>query len=54
MTSYTKSGVKGSPYSSSSPSLSRSLNFSMDVAVSMTGNSRINMILDTSVRFCDG
>lgn len=51
ITSYTKSGVNGSPYCSSSLSLSRNLNCSTVVAESMTEYSRMNIILLGSVEF---
>ena len=45
MTSYTNSGMKASPYCSSSLSFKRIRSWSIEAAASMTGNSRINIIL---------
>ena len=47
MTSYTNSGMKASPYCSSSLSFKRMRRWSTEAAASMTENSRINMILET-------
>src|SRR4051794_34271926 len=48
ITSYTNSGVKDSPYCSSSLSFNRIRSFSTDDAESMTLNSLMNMILRQS------
>lgn len=46
MTSYTKSGMNASPNCSSSLVFKRILSFSTETAESITGNSRMNKILD--------